>query len=215
MHKKPVPNLGPRQDAPPTYLWIDAICINQSNPEERSHQVRLIDRIYHEAQCVSIWLGKADPLTEHALSAVTQLAECPEKFALSKIVPCSKNDAQVFEAAGIKVISHLQWNALASLYLQKWFSRAWVIQETVLARQILVWCGPYEFLFVGLCNVTKAISHRHNTLGHPTSECFASRHVDFARKSFDLDVDYAIGSLRDVNTPVEYHFKVLVKLKTY
>ncbi len=104
MPERPVPTLGPTQHIPPTYLWVDAICINQSDPDERGHQVRLMDRIYSEADCVSIWLGKADPLTEHALSAVTQIAGCYEKFATSNVVPYSRNDARVFEAAGIKEI---------------------------------------------------------------------------------------------------------------
>lgn len=43
----------------PGYLWIDSICINQENKEEKSHQIRLLNRVYRSAACVVSWLGDA------------------------------------------------------------------------------------------------------------------------------------------------------------
>lgn len=45
------------QTVPWTHLWVDAICIDQTNDLERAHQVRLMDRVYHNANVVSVWLG--------------------------------------------------------------------------------------------------------------------------------------------------------------
>jgi hypothetical protein len=39
-------------------LWIDAICIDQSNTHERNHQVGMMSHIYKRAQEVVIWLGR-------------------------------------------------------------------------------------------------------------------------------------------------------------
>lgn len=39
-------------------LWVDWICINQKNVEERNNQVQLMSVIYGEAQCVYVWLGQ-------------------------------------------------------------------------------------------------------------------------------------------------------------
>jgi hypothetical protein len=41
-------------------LWIDALCIDQSNMEERSEQVKSMARIYSQASRVVIWLGETD-----------------------------------------------------------------------------------------------------------------------------------------------------------
>jgi hypothetical protein len=41
-------------------LWIDALCINQKDSEERSGQVRLMAFIYSRAQKVHVWLGLSD-----------------------------------------------------------------------------------------------------------------------------------------------------------
>jgi hypothetical protein len=38
-------------------LWIDAICINQNDINERNQQVNIMDQVYRDAQYVRIWLG--------------------------------------------------------------------------------------------------------------------------------------------------------------
>ena len=38
-------------------LWIDAICIDQANLDERSHQVQRMLDIYQQARGVVVWLG--------------------------------------------------------------------------------------------------------------------------------------------------------------
>ncbi|KAG9195722.1 hypothetical protein G6011_00843 [Alternaria panax] len=40
-----------------TWLWIDQICIDQSNPQERNHQVGIMSRIYSMSTSVIVWLG--------------------------------------------------------------------------------------------------------------------------------------------------------------
>jgi hypothetical protein len=41
------------------YLWIDQICINQTNIQERDSQVLLMTEIYRHAARTQIWLGEA------------------------------------------------------------------------------------------------------------------------------------------------------------
>ena len=41
-------------------LWIDQLCINQSDLEERSQQVSLMGQIYRQARNVLVWLGDFD-----------------------------------------------------------------------------------------------------------------------------------------------------------
>ncbi|KAF2729827.1 HET-domain-containing protein, partial [Polyplosphaeria fusca] len=40
-----------------TYLWVDQVCINQSNTDERNHQVNLMSKIYQLATGTIVWLG--------------------------------------------------------------------------------------------------------------------------------------------------------------
>ena len=48
-----------------TYIWIDAICIDQESTEERNHQVRQMGRIYSSAQSVAIWLECGELISQH------------------------------------------------------------------------------------------------------------------------------------------------------
>ncbi|RDW70123.1 hypothetical protein BP5796_08520 [Coleophoma crateriformis] len=52
---------GQTAAALPSYLWVDAISINQNDTRERSHQVSMMGNIYSSSQMVLVWLGKEDP----------------------------------------------------------------------------------------------------------------------------------------------------------
>lgn len=41
-------------------LWVDAVCIDQKNDEEKGHQVQMMRSIYQNADEVIAWLGKED-----------------------------------------------------------------------------------------------------------------------------------------------------------
>lgn len=46
-----------RQEDVETVLWIDAICINQENLEEKTHQISIMGDIYKRCTEVKMWLG--------------------------------------------------------------------------------------------------------------------------------------------------------------
>jgi len=56
-------------------LWADAICINQMDPEERSHQVEQMRAIYQSASTVLVWLGPHRDASEFALKVIEDLAQ--------------------------------------------------------------------------------------------------------------------------------------------
>src|SRR5271156_4938151 len=55
-------------------LWIDSLCIDQSNDEERSHQVQLMRHIYATAWRVLIWLGEPDDNIVDSMEVLRQAA---------------------------------------------------------------------------------------------------------------------------------------------
>ena len=54
-------------------LWVDAICINQTDDEERSHQVRNMGDIYRGANEVLVWLGENE--IQHSIQDAWKLIE--------------------------------------------------------------------------------------------------------------------------------------------
>jgi hypothetical protein len=51
-------------------LWIDGVCIDQSNVEERNHQVHQMAEIYRTASDVIVWLGASSFHQEEVLLAL-------------------------------------------------------------------------------------------------------------------------------------------------
>lgn len=56
-------------------LWVDAICINQADIEERNAQVKRMGSIYTLAERVVIWLGPETSDSNLALSTMQYLAD--------------------------------------------------------------------------------------------------------------------------------------------
>lgn len=104
--------LRPRYLTQERVLWIDALCINQGDNQERNHQVHQMKEIYGRAQKLVIWLD--GPQNSSAVAAVRELAS-----RLDILVEATKID----------------WNALANLLRADWFQRPWVLQEMILGQR--------------------------------------------------------------------------------
>jgi hypothetical protein len=91
-----------------TMLWVDALCIDQTDVQERSQQVRLMGQIYASAIDMVIWLGPEREDTTFILAKIRG-GELPE---------------------GTEVLPVLK--ALKRLCRRPWFGRLWIAQELAL-----------------------------------------------------------------------------------
>lgn len=58
-----------------TVLWVDALCINQDDSQERSAQVQMMGDLYAKAACVHIWLGEAPRFTGLMIEMFTDIQD--------------------------------------------------------------------------------------------------------------------------------------------
>ncbi|KAI4862267.1 heterokaryon incompatibility protein-domain-containing protein [Hypoxylon rubiginosum] len=107
-------------------VWIDSICINQKDDNERNHQVQMMSRIYTRAEQVCIWLGEG---TEESNVAI--------RFIKQEVMELNNFDSICSD----KKYAH-KWQALMMLMQRPWFSRRWMVQEISLARKAKIYCGP-------------------------------------------------------------------------
>jgi hypothetical protein len=63
----------------PTYYWIDALCMDQSNIPERNDQVERMGDVFKRADGVIVWLGKEDEFTSDALKTMRNIAATSEE----------------------------------------------------------------------------------------------------------------------------------------
>lgn len=138
------------------FIWIDSICINQLDDDEKSGQIALMGEIYKEAKQVLVWLGQASPDEEAAITmmpAITKiLAVNAPKGALSPSIPTT------FEAIGLPPYSHSVWTALGSIMSRSWFSRVWTLQEAVLPPKARVLCGSREIAWETLVEFASIVN---------------------------------------------------------
>lgn len=128
----------------PRNLWADAVCIDQANSTERSHQVASMPSIYAEATRVVVWLGKsADfPMRQKCFSNLHSIQKRFEtEYDLSRTYgPEEKEqfESKIINAEIPNLIDYtLDWNSCEFDY----FKRTWVLQEISNARTAVFRCG--------------------------------------------------------------------------
>lgn len=135
-----------REEQAGKVLWIDAVCINQLNVEERNRQVQMMARIYKSAEEVVAWLGESEDDSDEAMKLLDRWG----KVLAPMIVHCQTDLFLLFEdTEKIKALidtiedpfAGKAWSALPSLYKRPYWRRLWIVQEFVLARNIMVVCG--------------------------------------------------------------------------
>jgi hypothetical protein len=127
--------------------WIDAVCINQADLEERQQQVSYMRYIYTNSSRNIIYLGHSDSYTEAALETIGAiLADLASQVqSYSKLQGLLYNsDGSPATESGHSKASLYDNEALQSLYDRRWFTRSWVVQEAALApKNVCLW-GEYQ-----------------------------------------------------------------------
>lgn len=105
-------------------LWIDAICINQADTDERTQQVILMRRIYRQASRVLLWIGEGDELSNYACDRIDD-----ETFRASCAELKTNSREPTLDEIRVKIIVQRNINS------RRYWTRTWTLQEVVLATQ--------------------------------------------------------------------------------
>ncbi len=117
-------------------LWIDAVCINQSDPEERATQVRMMSRIYSNATRVVAWLGEG--AARHMRNAEATLAAMQGHEG----IPGDFTDFD-FQVGIWESLPECLGNVVPERYSSRelvttYWGRVWIIQEVIFARSLVL-----------------------------------------------------------------------------
>ena len=144
-------------------LWVDAVCIDQSNNLEKAAQVTRMAEIFGRAKSVLVWIGEADTdtLAFATMSALMSYSLPPGRVerptekrhhlesVFARPLSCS--------CCGIPVPSQASVDeglaALADLFSRKYFSRLWVLQEISKCPSIILHSGCHQMTWDNLDTV--------------------------------------------------------------
>ena len=164
--------LEPTREGPEVWAWIDQICINQEDQQERCLQVGIMDQVYLKAAFTLIWLGREDSYTKTAVSTIYKIVSMGERFVNSDIMPYSVSDRDAYIKAGVPYISGGEWEALAALFQRQYFRRLWVVQENVLSKTVICYCGTVKIPFEKFGTAAQLLEYRNQQMGFPPSSMY-------------------------------------------
>jgi hypothetical protein len=105
------------------YVWVDMICVNQKDFQERSNQVSLMGQIYVKATKVVAWAGLADEASRTVMAALMSSQDkTPEQKGIDDAIQLGPGILQAFLD-------------------RPYFKRIWIIQEIAKAKSVELWCG--------------------------------------------------------------------------
>ncbi|KAF4334235.1 hypothetical protein FBEOM_11931 [Fusarium beomiforme] len=128
-------------------VWIDAICINQADLDERSQQVARMCDIYQSAWQVVIWLGPAEHESQLALTALYWLARESER---EKPMENFYHEEFSIDLRPLIIIwprykSRMKndvYRALFHFFTRPYWRRMWIVQEVAMGNMNTpVLCG--------------------------------------------------------------------------
>lgn len=130
-------------------LWLDAICINQSDVRECGQQVQLMGQLYSQASSVLVWLGdyvlspnkQSGNLSESSVTVAFRYLEDFDKARAESQLP------QTIPTVSEHKITESISATLRDVYRRPWFRRLWVLQEVVLPQRSI-------YAYLGLEKVT-------------------------------------------------------------
>ncbi|KIM97288.1 hypothetical protein OIDMADRAFT_57916 [Oidiodendron maius Zn] len=143
-------NIDPSSfDTEKVYFWVDAICINQSNNDEKAGQMKLMGRIYSNAMEALAYIG--EPLTKGRDLKLLDIIEDKSRGEDGQSEQSEAGRANHGELSPGKDESprdgDSEWKAVAELFIRPWFCRTWTLQEAVLPEALCCIFGEAVFAF--------------------------------------------------------------------
>ena len=150
-------------------LWIDAICINQDDIEERSTQVRLMSQIYSNAKNVVVWLHQPDESRDDASKWFIVKKPGPEDYHSDGKGGWTRIHREQKDYPTVEFPDYA-----LRLFRHPWFLRVWILQEIAFAKHVFIRYGRrtiyWDEVIEWVGNYTDRATDSRNTKIDETTE---------------------------------------------
>ncbi|KAK7914668.1 hypothetical protein PG985_012371 [Apiospora marii] len=139
-------------------VWIDAVCINQADVEERSRQVDLMGEIYRNAGSTIVYLGPLNPAVSLLFDIVVERKQ--QRMGLREDHSPLRDDGKQMATKEVGddddgSIGLLRRAVEEDLSAYPWFGRGWVFQELAPSKDPRIQCGERRLPWDDLLGVAR------------------------------------------------------------
>lgn len=143
-------------------LWVDAVCIDQSDLIERNHQVQQMRDIFSAASETVIYLGPQDG--GNTGYSAWNFLERHSSWALDENRDVDHGVAARLEKHLIHFRGELK-DVELDVLSRSWFRRLWVFQEAVVSRSLSIQCGNRRISWDDFCKILLLLPRTHDRYG--------------------------------------------------
>ncbi|TKA80433.1 hypothetical protein B0A55_03378 [Friedmanniomyces simplex] len=133
--------LRPHKGCRARTLWMDAICINQADVAERNAQVQKMKDIFSNARRVLVFIGEAADDSAVLLDAVRAYRRSTATQTRAVATTAGRHESATSSMLHGPFVDNPMRRSLEAFLRRRWFSRVWVVQEVLLAKQATLICG--------------------------------------------------------------------------
>lgn len=193
-------------------LWIDAICIDQNNKQERGQQVGLMGVIYTTASYVRVWLDVDVKLNSPAFRAVEALEDQPP--AIAELFHNEElTDGRLPRTLQLRDRSVEFWEPLYEIFDHPYWERVWTQQELFLARNLRFHLPRGVLLPEPLIRFDWAVTWTHARPTQAAALAPDGRYLTWMRgRSIFNTLHYGFDAVRAGRTPQPGDTATLLKL---
>lgn len=171
-------------------LWIDALCINQDDLEERAQQVKLMAEIYSSAERVLAWVGPSSHNSNVALNMFHRIADSIDVDVDSPSLEIRRKESKWTKESDTAAMYFqllldpqfpLPWDgpetqSFGAFFDRSWFGRLWVRQEITLgAKDALILCGSSSMEWAKFKKAAIFLSKKAKDVNNPRFQQYSDR----------------------------------------
>lgn len=116
-------------------LWVDCLCIDQNNEEEKNSEIVRMGTIYQEASMVAAYLGPEENGSAKVMHMLQLLRDRRRERPQQPVLPRSSQSSHLLQSLHTELEEFLR---------RSYWRRVWIIHEVVAGVRVRLFCGDLD-----------------------------------------------------------------------
>lgn len=155
-------------------FWVDALCINQIDAEEKGFQLNLMGRLFYRASQTIAWLGAEDLTSDTAMRLIRGESSSWLDCVISLFPEATAEEILAFKL----------------LCQRSYFSRLWIAPEVMLSRNLHFLCGNLTCSWGDFSKASLFLERKSSTVSNDSTRPIT--HLRYSRHMIDRHLDQGL-----------------------